>query len=330
MDAFLWSLGAVLVLAAGGGAVVGAAALRRVDGVNQVVAHITGGDLARRIPLRGTRDEFDVLSRYLNQMLDRIQALMEGMRQVTNDIAHDLRTPLGRLRQQLEATRHEATTIGDYRRRVEQAIEETDRILETFGALLRIAQIEAGARRARFVPLDLRETMEAVVDAYRPVAEEADHALLAMLQEGVQVQGDRELLMQLFANLIENSLQHTPCGTRIEVNLSRENGQPIASVRDYGPGIPDEARPKVLQRFFRLEASRSTPGSGLGLSLVAAIAELHGIEMQLRDARPGLAVRLLFPFSGSHSPSGDPAPLGHAPPPTQSQQRKRNRKGDVK
>jgi signal transduction histidine kinase len=298
VDAFVWALGAMLVLAAMGGAVVGAGALRRVDAINRVAGEIVQGDLPRRIPLRGTNDELDVLSHHLNQMLDRIQSLMEGMRQVTNDIAHDLRTPLGRLRQRLEGARREAATITEYQHSVEQAIDETDEILETFGALLRIAQIESGSRRARFRTVDLRKVMDTVVEAYVPIAEESGHDLCGELPAGVTVQGDRELLMQLFANLIDDALQHTPPGSRIELSLNDTRGRPVATVCDTGPGIPEGARTKVLQRFYRLEASRSTPGSGLGLSLVAAIVDLHSIELHLGDNQPGLCVRLDFPERG--------------------------------
>jgi signal transduction histidine kinase len=294
VDALGWGVGVTVVLAAVGGAVMGGRALRRVDAINRVAGEIVRGDLARRMPTRGTHDEFDLLAQHLNHMLERMQALMEGMRQVTNDIAHDLRTPLGRLRQRLEGVRREATTVAEYQRAVDQAIDETDQILETFAALLRIAQIESGHRRARFTEVDVVAVLETILEAYTPVAEESDHALHGHLNGPVHVRGDRDLLVQLFANLVENALRHTPPGSRIDVTLARTPGGSIAAVADNGPGIPEPARMKVTQRFYRVEGSRSTPGSGLGLSLVAAIAELHGAALELHDNHPGLRVTLTF------------------------------------
>lgn len=290
--ALSWGLGVTLLLAALGGAVMGAGALRRVEVINRVAGEIVHGDLARRIPVRGSGDEFDILAEHLNYMLARIQHLMEGMRQVTSDIAHDLRTPLGRVRQRLEAARREATTLVEYQNAVDQAIQETDQIIATFAALLSIAQIESGSRRARFADVDLTTALDTVLDAYAPVAEESGHTLHAELATGIHIHGDRDLLVQAFANLIENALHHTPSGGRIEVSLTAMGNGCIVTVADNGPGIPAEARDKVTQRFYRLEASRSTPGSGLGLSLVAAIADLHDAKLELSDNQPGLRVTL--------------------------------------
>ncbi|MDA8383862.1 MAG: HAMP domain-containing sensor histidine kinase [Betaproteobacteria bacterium] len=292
--ALLWGLGTTLLLAAAGGALMGAAALRRVEAINRVAGAIIQGDLNRRIPQRGSNDEFDVLATHLNEMLTRIQQLMEGMRQVSNDIAHDLRTPLGRLRQALERTRREATTVAQYRAAVDHAIGQTDQILETFAALLRIAQIESGSRRARFANVNLSETMETVMDAYAPVAEESGHHLQVSIPPDIHVQGDRELLVQALANLVENALRHTQPTSRIDVALEVLDDGVALTVADNGPGIPEEVRGKVTQRFYRLETSRTTPGSGLGLSLVAAIAALHHAQLQLSDNHPGLRVTLRF------------------------------------
>ena len=194
--ALVWGLGATLLLAAAGGVLMGAAALRRVEAINRVAGAIVQGDLDRRIPRRGSNDEFDVLATHLNEMLARIQQLMEGMRQVSSDIAHDLRTPLGRLRQTLEKARREATTVAQYQTAVDHAIGQTDQLLQTFAALLRIAQIESGSRRARFTDVDLSEALETVVDAYAPVAEDSGHTLQASMAPNIHVQGDRELLIQ--------------------------------------------------------------------------------------------------------------------------------------
>lgn len=294
LSALAWGVGVTLLLAALGGAFMGAAALRRVEAINRVAGDIVAGDLARRIPVRGTEDEFDTLATHLNRMLARIQELMEGMRQVSNDIAHDLRTPLGRLRQTLESARRDAGSVGDYQLAVDHALEQTDQILETFAALLRIAQIESGARRSRFQRVDLSGVLDTVLDAYLPVAEDAGHVLQGRIPPGIHVRGDRELLVQAFANLIENALRHTPTGSRIELALDTGPQGVTATVADNGPGIPEAALDKVAGRFYRLESSRSTPGSGLGLSLVAAIAALHEAELRLADNAPGLRVTLRF------------------------------------
>lgn len=293
-SALLWGLGTTLLLAAAGGALMGAAALRRVETINRVAGAIIQGDLSRRIPYRGSNDEFDVLATHLNEMLARIQQLMEGMRQIGSDIAHDLRTPLGRLRQMLEKTRREATTVAQYQAAVDHAVAQTDQILETFAALLRIAQIESGSRRARFMDVNLSRILETVVDTYVPVAEDSGHTLRASIPPDVHVRGDRELLVQAVANLVENALRHTPAASRIEVALEVIPDGAALIVADNGPGIPEGLMGNVTQRFYRLEASRSTPGSGLGLSLVAAVAALHHAQLQLSDNRPGLRVTLRF------------------------------------
>ncbi|AOU98753.1 hypothetical protein BI364_12960 [Acidihalobacter yilgarnensis] len=293
-SALAWGLGVTLLLAALGGAFMGTISLRRVEAINRVAGEIVAGDLARRIPSRGSGDEFDTLAAHLNRMLARIQQLMEGMRQVSGDIAHDLRTPLGRLRQALEKARYEAVSVAEYQVAVDHAIAQTDQILETFAALLRITQIESGARRSRFAPVDLSAVLETVLEIYTPVAEDGGHVLHGDVQAGIRVQGDRELLVQMFANLIENALRHTPAGSRIEIGLKCETDGAVVVIADDGPGIPADQVGKVTQRFYRLESSRTTAGSGLGLSLVAAIAALHEMRMRLSDNGPGLRVTLSF------------------------------------
>jgi len=294
VEGLTWCFGAALLLAALGGTAVGAGALRRVEVINEVAGRIVQGDLERRIPIRGTGDEFDTLADYLNHMLERIQVLMESMRQVTTDIAHDLRTPIGRMRQRLDSVRQHASTVPEYRAAVDYAIEETDRVIETFSALLRIAEIESGSRRARFAEVDLTSVMEALVEAYAPVANEMGHEWVARISPGVHVYGDRDLLLQALANLVENSIRHTPAGSVVQMCLSSTPRDAVAAVADNGPGIPAPLRAKVTQRFYRLESSRSTPGSGLGLGLVAAIAELHGTRLELSDNAPGLRASLKF------------------------------------
>jgi signal transduction histidine kinase len=289
------ALGIVLALGIGGGLLLSAAFLRRVDVITRTADAIVAGDLSRRIERTGSGDDFDHLSATLNAMLDRIAGLMENLRQVSNDIAHDLRTPLSRLRQDLEEAKRHDLTAADYKAVVERAVEEADLLLETFSALLRIAQIEAGTRRSAFRPVPLSEVMRTVAEAYAPAVEESGRLLRAEIADGVQIDGDRGLLAQLFANLVENALRHTPPGTIITLRLSPQSAGAAAEVADTGSGIPKDERAMVFRRFYRLERSRTTAGSGLGLSTVGAIAELHHAAIELLDNEPGLRVVLRFP-----------------------------------
>jgi len=293
-EAFGWAGAVTVGLALLGGLLMSGVFLRRVEAVNRAAAGIVAGDLANRIPERGGEDEFDRLARNLNRMLDRIAGLMDGLRQVSSDVAHDLRTPLSRLRQGLERARQKARSVEDYEAAVDRAIAETDAILATFGALLRIAQLEAGTMRSGFVRVDLSDVFTRILEAYAAVAEDEGKTLSAKIAPGLAIPGDRELLTQMVANLVENAIRHTPTGTRIELTLAAGPRGPIGGVADTGPGIPEGARRQVFQRFFRLDRSRTMPGSGLGLSLVAAIVELHGIAISLDDNRPGLRVTLDF------------------------------------
>lgn len=302
--ALAWGTVATVLLALIGGVVMSAAALRRVEAINRISRAIMLGDLSRRIPLTGSGDDFDTLAANLNAMLDRIQLLMESMRQVSDDIAHDLRTPLSRLRQHLEGARRKARTVEEYEALVERAIADADGLLETFAALLRIAQIEASARRVAFAPVDLSDVCQTLVEVYGPVAEDRSQTLTGAIAPGVTVRGDRELITQMLANLVENALTHCPAGATVAVSLAapgradgaggHAGGGPVAIVADNGPGIPEEDRQRVFRRFFRLDRSRSTPGNGLGLSLVAAVAALHGVQISLEDNHPGLKVTARF------------------------------------
>jgi signal transduction histidine kinase len=274
--------------------ITGRVFLRRVELVNTVAARIVAGDLTNRVPVRGTNDEFDQLSTNLNQMLDRIGHLIDGLRQVSNDIAHDLRTPLTRLRQGLEAARTKEGSIEAYQATIDRALHQTDEILSTFSALLRIAQIDAGVSATELCDIDLSEVFARIQNAYVFAAEEEGKSLEGRIAPGIVIRGDRQLLTQMIANLVENALCHTPPGTTVRLQLAKEKESVVGIVADNGPGIPEDARDKVFQRFFRLDQSRSTAGSGLGLSLVAAIGRLHGIAITLKDNCPGLCVVLAF------------------------------------
>jgi len=258
---------------------------------------IMQGDLKLRIPVRGTEDELDRLAKAVNEMLSRISTLMENLSQVGNDIAHDLRTPVTHLRHRLERARVDCQTPEEYREALDAAIAKADEILGLFSALLRIAQIEGGERRAAFASLDVAALLAQMRDLFEPVAEEAGDVLqLGKLDKAV-IRGDRQLLVQLFSNLIENAIVHTPPGTRILLSLSVAEGRAVARVSDNGPGVPHEEHKRLFRRLYRREASRSQPGYGLGLSLVAAIAELHAATIRLADdAKPGLTVEVTFPL----------------------------------
>jgi signal transduction histidine kinase len=289
VHAFVWVLAAFLVVGLVGGWWVSSSFLRRIDEITKAADGIIGGDIERRIPVRGTNDDFDRLAATLNRMLDRISGLLENLTQVSNDIAHDLKTPLTRLRNRLVAAKSNGH---DKDAAIGAAIGDTEEILETFSALLRIAQIESGTRRSGFRDLDLSSLIETVAEDFRPVAEEEGKSLIATIQPGLTATGDKELLVQMLANLLENAIKHTPLGTQIALSLAKTDAGFLARVADNGPGIPPEERERIFRRFYRLEHSRTPPGSGLGLSLVAAIADLHGLNLVVEDKGPGLSVSL--------------------------------------
>ena len=321
---FEWSSAITLVLAFVTGAMMSGGLLRRVETISRAARDIMAGDFSRRIPVRGTGDELDNLVRSLNAMLERNELAMESVRQVSNDIAHDLRTPLTRLRQRLELAYRRARSVDEWRRAADGCISDMDAILETFGALLRIAQIETGMPTRRFTKVDLSELLRTVIEVYQPMAEEKDQPFTADIASGLTVWGDRELLAQMVANVIENAMKHSPAGASVGLTTIRSPSAIAVSVMDSGPGIPVVDRGPVFRRFYRLESSRSTPGSGLGLSLVAAIAALHQVSIELIDNRPGLRVTLRFfaadqrmltgdRLAAKHQTKGEPSPGQCAP-----------------
>ncbi|HEV2364144.1 MAG TPA: ATP-binding protein [Caulobacteraceae bacterium] len=311
-DALFRRFGAALLaiglLGVAGGWALARGMSRRIGEITGTAEAIIDGDLSRRVPPAVGGDDLGRLAGAFNRMLDRIQALMESLRQVSNDIAHDLRTPLTRLRGRLEATL--AEPVGPAQgAAIEAALADLDAILSTFAALLRIAQIESGARRAGFRTVDLVDIARTVTEAFAPSAEDAGQSLALQVAEPVPIEGDRELLIQMLANLVENSLRHAGQGARVVVSCGEVEGRARLSVADDGPGVPSAERARLFDRFHRLEASRSTPGSGLGLALVAAVARLHGAEATLEDAAPGLEALVVFPRSANIATSQS---IGHS------------------
>ena len=303
-----------LLLAVIGGMIISNRALRRVEALGRTTQAIVAGDLSRRLPLRGTNDEIDRLSVNVNAMLDRIEDLMRSVRQVSNDVAHDLRTPLTRLRQRLEQARRRDAPPQELREVLEAAIVQVDSILETFGALLRIAQIEADGRSAARVPIDVSAMLTSVVEDFAPAAADRGQLLVAEVAPHLQLVGDREQLTQMVVNLLDNAIRHSPAGARITVSATDSAAALEIGVADSGPGIPAQERENVLRPFYRLETSRTTEGSGLGLSLVAVIAKQHGATLVLADNGPGLRVTIRFLEAGAASQHSDAplVPLGDA------------------
>ena len=278
-----FSLTLTLVVGVTGGVLLSRRLLRRVDDVSETSRRIMEGDLTQRVPQGRSNDEFDRLAESLNRMLERIEALMNGMRLVTDSLAHDLRSPLTRLKGKIELTLLGPENPEAYRQALEQAL----------------AEAESGASRTRLEPLSLDEIVADVAELYRPVLEDAGMQLDASSLQPATILGHRQLLAQALANLLDNAVKYADQGERIEVNLHAGDGQAILSVRDYGPGIPEEARERVLERFVRLDAARSRPGSGLGLSLVAAVSRLHHAQLELKAANPGLLLRWTFRVAAS-------------------------------
>lgn len=294
-NALFWGLILTLALGMLGGVLMSRHVLSRIEAINRGSRAILDGDLQRRMPISGSGDEFDRLSENLNAMLDQIERLMAGMREVTNDIAHDLRSPINRLRSRLEVTLMKEPGPDELRSVMEDTIEEADTILETFNAILDIALAESGVLRDRFETVDLSEVVQDVTELYEPLAAEKNESLTCMPGEHLTVKGNRHLLFRALANLLDNAIKYAPEHGTISIEASAEKSGVVVSVTDNGPGIPPEQREQALKRFTRLETSRSAAGSGLGLALVAAIARLHAADLKLEDNAPGLRVVLAFP-----------------------------------
>jgi len=294
LDALYYASGLTLLLGVGGGLLISRRMLARLGTINRAAERIRTGDLTHRIEVSGSNDEFDRLSDTLNAMLEEIRRLMSGMRTVTDNIAHDLRSPLTRMKGRLEMLLRETPDSEAQRQAIERTIADADQLLATFTALLSIADAESGSARASMASLDLGELATDIVELYGPAAEERSIAMHYGEGQGTVV-GSRQLLFQAVANLVDNAIKNTPGGGAITLTVERSAGDVRLSVADTGPGIPAAERERVLEPFVRLDSSRSTPGSGLGLALVAAIVRLHGARIELGDNDPGLIVMLIFP-----------------------------------
>jgi signal transduction histidine kinase len=298
VEALLWSVAVTAGLAILGGVAARRVLTRRLAGITRVAERIVEGDFSRRVPVTGAGDEFDRLAVDINAMLDRLHELMDGVRHVSNAIAHDLRTPLARLRSRVEAALAAADSPAAFRAAAETALAEIDQLVAIFDALLRIAEIEAGHRRAAFARIELAPLIEDVADLYQPLAEARGLRLETRDAPGAAIAGDRALLSQALANLVDNAIKYTPAGGHVTITAAPVAAGVELVVADTGPGIPEAERGRVTERFYRLESSRATPGSGLGLSLVVSVAKLHGGRLSLEDGAPGLIARLVLPAPG--------------------------------
>ena len=302
-----WSVAIVMVLGIIGGVFVSRRVLKRVDAMTGTAQTIMAGDLSGRLSVIGSGDEFDRLALNLNGMLERIESLMRGLKEVTDNVAHDLKTPLTRLRNRCEAALRTAKTETDFRRVLEESIEESDGLIRTFDALLMIARAESGEVRDGMAEFDVAEVARDVSELYEPLAEDKGLTLEVEAKQRAAVNGNRELVSQALANLVDNAIKYAAPETKgpldavngnrsgILVKADAELDRVVLTVSDRGPGIPQDDRSRVVDRFVRLEQSRSLPGSGLGLSLVSAVARLHGGELKLEDNAPGLRARISLP-----------------------------------
>ncbi len=291
-DAMFWAAVIALVLGTIGAWAVRGLFRSMIADVSATAVAVSAGDFTRRVQVGGHEDEFDLLAETINDMLDRIGTLMDGVRQVSNAIAHDLRTPITRARTRLEDAAIHARTEPELRVAVDRAMMDLDGVVGVFQALLRIAEIEAGARRSAFTAFDLAPVLIDLAELYDAVAEEKGLHLDAKIPAELPAFGDREMVQQAVANLLDNAVKFSPGGTVVRLAARSLGGSVEVTVADEGPGIPADDRPRASERFFRGETARSTPGSGLGLSLVQAVAQLHGGRLELGDAAPGLRATL--------------------------------------
>jgi len=299
LQSFMVGVVGIVLFSLIAGGITARRVLRRIDTIQQTSTKIMSGNLSERVPVTRRNDEFDALATNLNAMLDRIEQLLQGLKEVTDNVAHDLKTPLTRLRNQAEAALRDTASVETREQALENVIAESDRLIQTFNALLMIARVEAGAPSGALSEINISEIVADVAELYGPVAEDEGIAVETRIAEGVTLKANRELIGQAMVNLLENAMKYARPedgkSGRIDVSLSNEGDRVCISVADNGPGIPDADRKRVLERFVRLEKSRSEPGSGLGLSLVNAVARLHGGTFRIEDNAPGVRAVLEFP-----------------------------------
>jgi len=296
VEALYICFGIMFVLAAAGGMLISYTIYRRIEAINQTFLSVSAGALQTRVKVTGTADEFDHLAVHLNQTLNRICELIDGVRDISYSVAHDLRTPLNRLRHRLESILAQQMSGEKMTEEVRKSLSEIDTLVATFNSILRIAQAEMGAGVEQFADFNLSEAVRDVVDLYRPVAEEKSQQLTTEIAEDVIINGDRHLITQTVANILDNAIKYTPQAGHIMVTLAIADSQIELKVADDGPGIPQEFHHKVTEKFFRLERSRSSPGNGLGLSLVSAAVKLHRGDLSFADNAPGLMVTVRLPL----------------------------------
>jgi signal transduction histidine kinase len=310
-DITLYLMPVILIVAAllalAMGVTLGRTILGRMDTISRTASDIMAGDLSQRIRVCESDDEFNALAKRLNAMLDRVQQLITGMRDVTDNVAHDLRNPLSRLRTRLEVTLLERRSESEYRQAIGHTIEDAESLLRTFNAVLGIAQMESGNARMQWGPVDLNRLAGELVELYEPAARDMRQRLRLVTGEPVEIGGDRDLLSQAIGNLLDNAIKYTPKKGKIHLQVKPSQDVIEVIVADSGPGIPAAEKAHVLERFVRLESSRHTHGNGLGLSLVKAIAGVHGAELVLGDNRPGLSVTLRLPRARQNSPAANGA-----------------------
>ncbi|PXA96251.1 two-component sensor histidine kinase [Nostoc sp. 3335mG] len=299
LQSFLVGVVGIILFSVVAGGVTARRVLKRIDTIQNTSTKIMSGNLSERVPVTSRNDEFDGLARNLNVMLDRIEQLLQGLKEVTDNVAHDLKTPLTRLRNQAEAALRDTASPETREKALETVIAESDKLIQTFNALLMIARVEAGAPSGALSEIDISPIIADVAELYAPVAEDEGITVVTDIAEGVMLRANRELIGQAMVNLLENATKYAKpedgSAGRIAVTLRRESGRVRIEVADNGPGIPEADRQRVLERFVRLEKSRSEPGSGLGLALVNAVARLHGGSFSIADNDPGVRAVMELP-----------------------------------
>jgi signal transduction histidine kinase len=297
--AFILAISLIFVLAVAAGVLVTRRPVGRIEAINTATRAIMQSGLGKRIPVQGTRDEWDQLTENLNSMLGRIEGLMREVKQVTDNVAHDLRTPLTRMRGRLEQSSIRARDADDDQKLIGDILADLDGVLRMFASLLRISEIETCHRRADFRPVNLAQVASEVVELFDAASEESGGRLSLVADGQALVAGDRDLLFDAMSNLVDNAIKHSREAGQVSVEVARIDRGSVISVADDGPGIPADERSRVLKHFYRLERSRGIPGNGLGLSVVDAVARLHGAQVEMLDNSPGLKVRMQFPEHGA-------------------------------